>query len=195
MPEPLSPPPITARAVEALPPYLANGIIGIRHPGLPHLPGVTMVNGFAGLHPADGVEGFARAPYALAIDVRLGGVWASAAPEWVELTRQRYDFASGELHTSWRFRAGDTVASVETVAFCSRTVPAIAALEVTVRTDGIADLEVAAGLDPTEVPGFASDMRPAAGPGPQRGRRWAPALALDGRHLVSGRCLRDHGAR
>ena len=97
MSDPLSPPAIQARAADALPPYLANGIIGIRHPGLPHLPGVTMVNGFAGLHPADGVEGFARAPYALALDVRLGGVWASAAPEWVELTSQQYDFSSGEL--------------------------------------------------------------------------------------------------
>ena len=49
MSDPLSPPAIEARAADALPPYLANGIIGIRHPGLPHLPGTTMVNGFAGL--------------------------------------------------------------------------------------------------------------------------------------------------
>ena len=55
MSDPLSPPAITSRPADALPPYLANGIIGIRHPGLPHLPGTTMVNGFAGLHPADGV--------------------------------------------------------------------------------------------------------------------------------------------
>ena len=45
---PISPPPITARAVNALPPYVSNGVIGIRYPGLPHLPGTTMVNSFAG---------------------------------------------------------------------------------------------------------------------------------------------------
>ena len=167
--DPLSPPAINSRAADALPPYLANGIIGIRHPGLPHLPGTTMVNGFAGLHPADGVEGFARAPYALAIDVRLGDVWASSAPEWVELTGQRHDFASGELFTSWRFRVGGTTATVEMVAFCSRTVPAIAALEVTVRTDEIADLEIAAGVDPTDVPGFASDVAQPQDQGPNEG--------------------------
>ena len=169
MSDPLSPPAIEARAADALPPYLSNGIIGIRHPGLPHLPGITMVNGFAGLHPADGVEGFARAPYALAVDVRVGGVWASAAPEWVELTSQRYDFSTAELHTSWRFRVGETTATVETTAFCSRTVPSIAALEVTVRTDGIADLEIAAGVDPTEVPGFATDFAQPQDQGPNEG--------------------------
>ena len=169
MPEPLNPPELTARAVSALPPYLSNGIIGIRHPGLPHLPGTTMVNGFAGLHPKDGVEGFARAPFALAVDVRLAGTWASMAPEWVELTSQRYDFSSGELHTSWRFRVDGVTASVESIAFCSRSVPALAALEVTVRTDRAADLEVAAGVDPTEVPGFATDLAQPQDQGPNEG--------------------------
>ena len=155
MSDPLSPPAITSRAVGALPPYLANGIIGIRHPGLPHLPGTTMVNGFAGLDPADGVEGFARAPYALAIDVRLGDVWASSAPEWVELTEQRHDFASGELFTSWRFRVGGTTGTIEMVAFCSRTVPALAALELAVRTE--------------DLTGYRSGRRPPQSPGPMGG--------------------------
>lgn len=169
MAEPLSPPAISERAAEALPPYLANGVIGIRHPGLPHLPGTTMVNGFAGLHPGDGVEGFARAPYALAVDVRLRGVWASSAPEWVELTGQRYDFAAGELHTSWRFRVDGVTAFVETVAFCSRTLPAVAAVELTLRTDAAADVAMAAGVDPTEVPGFATDVGQPQDQGPNEG--------------------------
>ena len=61
-----SPAPVGGRAVGALPPYVSNGVVGVRYPGLPHLPGTTMVNGFAGRSPADGVEGFARAPFALA---------------------------------------------------------------------------------------------------------------------------------
>jgi protein-glucosylgalactosylhydroxylysine glucosidase len=169
MADPLSPPPTSGRVADALPPYLANGIVGIRLPGAPHLPGVTMVNGFAGLHPADGVEGFARAPHALAVDVRLGGVWASSAPEWVEQTGQRYDFSVGEVHTAWRFRVGGTTAEVETVAFCSRTIPAIAALEVTVRTDEIDDLEIAVGVDPTGAPGFATDLAQPQDQGPNEG--------------------------
>jgi hypothetical protein len=80
LPSPMSPPAITARAVTALPPYVSNGVIGIRYPGLPHLPGTTMVNSFAGRNPDDGVEGFARAPFAIATDVQLDGVWASNAP-------------------------------------------------------------------------------------------------------------------
>jgi trehalose/maltose hydrolase-like predicted phosphorylase len=169
MSEPLSPPVLAARPVDALPPYLSNGVIGLRHPFLPHLPGTTMVNGFAGIHPQDGVEGFARAPFALAIDVRLAGVWASTAPEWIELRRQRYDFATGELHTAWRFRVDGVTASVEIVAFCSRSVPALAALELTVRTDRLADVEVAAGVDPTDVPGFATDVAQPQVQGPNEG--------------------------
>jgi trehalose/maltose hydrolase-like predicted phosphorylase len=169
MSEPLSPPQLTERAVGSLPPYLSNGIIGIRHPGLPHLPGTTMVNGFAGIHPQDGVEGFARAPFALAIDVRLAGVWASTAPEWVELPSQRYDVSTGELHTSWRFHVKGVSARVDSVALCSRSVPALAALELTVRTDGVTDVEVAAGVDPTEVPGFATDVAQPQDQGPNEG--------------------------
>ena len=39
-----------------------------------------MVNGFAGRNPDDGVEGFARAPFAVATDIQVDGVWASTAP-------------------------------------------------------------------------------------------------------------------
>ena len=105
MPVPLSPPAVTTRAVEALPPYVSNGVVGLRYPGLPHLPGTTMVNGFAGRNPDDGVEGFARAPFAIATDVQLDGVWASAAPEWVRFRRQQYDFSTGELQTTWELRS------------------------------------------------------------------------------------------
>ena len=59
-----------------------------------------MVTGFAGLDPSDGVEGFARAPFILATDVQVAGVWASAAPEWIRVMEQRYDFETAELHTT-----------------------------------------------------------------------------------------------
>ena len=62
----------------------------------------------------------------MAIDVQLDGVWASEAPEWVTLIDQRYDFSSGELLTRWTFRVDGATATVEAVAFCSRTVPGLA---------------------------------------------------------------------
>ena len=129
MPAPLSPEVVTEHTPARLPPYLSNGVLGIRFAGLPHLAGTTMVSGFAGLDPKDGVEGFARAPYVMATDVELDGVWASAAPEWCELVDQRYDFATGELRTHWTFRVDGATATVEAVAFCSRTVPSLAAVE------------------------------------------------------------------
>ncbi len=70
VPGPLSPPDVTARGITALPPYVSNGVIGVRYPGLPHLPGTTMVNGFAGVNLDDGVEGFARAPFVIATTSR-----------------------------------------------------------------------------------------------------------------------------
>ena len=56
MSTPLSPEPLKGRAVDALPPYVSNGLVGMRCPGLPHLRGTTMVGGFAGIDPSDGVE-------------------------------------------------------------------------------------------------------------------------------------------
>ena len=153
MPVPLSPPPVTEPRPGELPPYLSNGIVGLRTTGLPYATGTTMVGGFAGVEPTDGVEGFARAPSVTAIDVQLDGVWASAAPELVQLGDQRYDFATGELTTSWRFTVGPTTASVESVVFCPRTLPALAATDLTVRVNGPADLALSAGLDATGVPG------------------------------------------
>ena len=135
MSTPLSPNPISELVPGQLPPYLSNGVIGIRVASLPHMAGTTMVSGFAGISPDDGVEGFARRPYALAIDVSINGVWASTAPESVELVEQRYDFENAELMTRWRFRSGGATATVETTAFCPRSVPSLAALEVAVSLD------------------------------------------------------------
>ena len=178
MPVPISPPAVTTRAVEALPPYVSNGVLGLRYPGLPHLPGTTMVNGFAGRNPDDGVEGFARAPFAIATDVQLDGVWASAAPEWVRFRRQQYDFSTGELQTTWELRVDGATATVESLVFCPRSVPALAACELTVRVDRPADIAIAAGLDPADVPGRGDAHAQPQDQGPNEGvdgrLRWHP---------------------
>ena len=169
MPTPLSPAPVKGRAVDALPPYVSNGLVGIRCPGVPSLRGTTIVGGFAGLDPSDGVEGFTRAPYAVATDVQLNGVWASMAPEWIRILEQRYDFASGELLTTWQFTVEGTTATVETLVFCPRSIPTIVACEVTVRLDRPADLAIVGGLDPSDVPGFADARAQPQDQGPNEG--------------------------
>jgi trehalose/maltose hydrolase-like predicted phosphorylase len=169
MPSPLSPDPVKGLLPGRLPPYLSNGVIGVRFASLPHLSGTTMVSGFAGISPDDGVEGFARAPYVLAIDVSVNGVWASTAPEWVDLIDEQYDFAAGELLSRWSFRSGGATAIVETTAFCSRSVPGLAAVDVSVIVDGAADLRMSAGVDPTEVPGFGDLHAQPQDQGPNEG--------------------------
>ena len=166
---PLSPEPIHSRAIDALPPYLSNGLVGLRYPGVPTLRGTTMVGGFAGIDPSDGVEGFARAPFALATDLQVDGVWASQAPEWVRLIEQAYDFATGELRTTWSFRVGGTTATVENLVFCSRSVPTLVAARVTVRLDAPGDIAVCGGIDPDDVPGFAEAQAQPQRQGPNEG--------------------------
>jgi trehalose/maltose hydrolase-like predicted phosphorylase len=105
----------------------------------------------------------------VALDVQLEGVWASVAPEATSFTEQHYDFATGELHTTWRYMVGGTTASVETVIFCPRTVPALAAAELTVRVNGPADLALAVGIDPTGVPGYGDSHAQPQDQGPNEG--------------------------
>ena len=62
---PLSPAPVTRHEPGSLPPYLSNGLIGLRPRWTPPVAGVAIVNGFVGVDPATQVEGFARAPYPL----------------------------------------------------------------------------------------------------------------------------------
>jgi protein-glucosylgalactosylhydroxylysine glucosidase len=151
--EPLSPPALRAARPEHLPAYVGNGLIGLRCPWIPFLDGTAMVNGFAGIDPGDGVEGFSRVPYPLAADIRVSGVLLSQARERVRLIEQVYDFATAELRTELEFAADGATARIRVVTLCSRTLPTIALQEVEVSTDRPADLELIAGVDPTGVPG------------------------------------------
>lgn len=153
MAQPTSPPPVRDFLPQYLPAYIANGVLGLRCPRIPFLGGVAMVNGFAGLDPADGLEGFARAPFPLAADVSLDGVRLAQAPQCVTFREQRYDFGRAELTTLLDYRIGDATARIEVVQFCSHQMPTIALQEVRVTVDRTADVIVSVGLDPTGVPG------------------------------------------
>jgi hypothetical protein len=58
-------------------------VIGLRVREQPLQPGMAIVNGFAGEHPERRVEAAAMAPYPLAGDLALDGVWLSDQPSAV----------------------------------------------------------------------------------------------------------------
>jgi trehalose/maltose hydrolase-like predicted phosphorylase len=153
MSKPLNPPPMRTARPEYLPAYVSNGLIGLRCPPVPFLDGTAMVNGFAGIDPNDGVEGFSRVPFPLAADVRIGGILLSQARDQVALVEQAYDFATAELTTRLRFHASGVTAEIDVTTLCSRTQPTIVLQEVGVSVNDATDLELTAGIDPTGVPG------------------------------------------
>src|SRR5205823_9605221 len=70
-----------------------------------------------------------------------------------ELVEQAYDFASGELTSRFRFRSGETTATVEVLTFCSRSLPTVVLQDVQVRVDRPCRLVITAKVDPTGISG------------------------------------------
>ena len=151
--EPLSPAPVTSPGADDLPPYVSNGLIGLRVLDVPLRPGVAMVSGLAGRHPIAQVEAAARAPYPLAGDLALNGVSLRDNPSTSTFREQRYDFARGELTTSFVMQVDGARADVEVLTLCSRSQPTIAMQEVTVRTGEAVDVALSGGVDPGGIPG------------------------------------------
>ncbi|WP_292091145.1 glycoside hydrolase family 65 protein [Brevundimonas sp.] len=123
-----------------LPAYVSNGLIGLRVREMPLDAGMALVSGLAGEHPEHRVEAAASAPYPLAVDLAVNGVWLGDQPWAVSDIAQRYDFACGELHSRFKFAAGDTSADVEVVTFASRTAPSLVLQEVVVATSAACEL-------------------------------------------------------
>src|SRR5512132_3162530 len=113
MSQPISPAPVTRAGGDDLPAYVSNGMIGLRVLDIPLLPGMMLVNGFAGLDPSVQVEAAAATPYAIGGDMALNGSWLRLVPHLATFVDQRYDFASGELTTRFTFGAAGTTARVE----------------------------------------------------------------------------------
>jgi hypothetical protein len=94
---PLSPAPINGAGRKELPAYVANGIIGLRIREMPLSAGLALVNDYTGEHLVRRIEAAAVAPYPIAGDIQLAGVWISDAPSQVMALEQSYDFSTGEL--------------------------------------------------------------------------------------------------
>jgi trehalose/maltose hydrolase-like predicted phosphorylase len=150
---PISPPPVRSWRPEYIPAYLSNGLIGLRAGPVPLIEGVAIVNGLAAIDPVEKGEGFARAPYPIGGDLEVDGAKLSRLPHQAELVEQTYDFACGELRSRFRFRSGETTATVEVLTFCSRSLPTVALQEVQVQVDRSCRLVITAKVDPTGISG------------------------------------------
>lgn len=140
MPAPLSPMAVTGPRNGELPAYVGNGLIGLRIREQPLQAGMAIVNGFVGEHQERRVEAAAPAPYPLAADLALNGVWMNDQPSSVSNLYQAYDFGSGELTSRFRFEAAGLAADIEVVTFASRTAPTVVLQEVSVKPNRPCDI-------------------------------------------------------
>ena len=156
---PLNPPEETGPRDGSLPAYVGNGMVGLRVREQPLQAGMAIVNGFAGEHPERRVEAAAVAPYPLAGDLALNGVWLSDQPSSVSNLVQRYDFAKAELTSVFRFGAAGVSADVAVTTFASRSAPSILLQEVEIRTSSTCDVTLRAIVETAGVRGRAARRR------------------------------------
>jgi trehalose/maltose hydrolase-like predicted phosphorylase len=144
---PISPPPVTGSATNELPAYISNGVVGLRVRDNPLVPGMALLSGFSGEHPERKIEAAAFAPYPVAGDICLDGVWMSDAPQCVRIVDQAYDFSTAELTTRLNFNASGRRATIVVMAFCSRVQPTLVCQEIAIEVDAASDLKVRARID------------------------------------------------
>lgn len=150
---PISPPAERGPRGKALPAYVSNGLIGVRVRENPLRAGLCLVNSFSGEHHVRRIEAAAVAPYPLAGDLCLNGVWMSDQPESVRLIDQAYDFETAELTSRFVFAAEGRAARVEVVTFASRTHPTIVCQQVAIDADPGGEIVFRARIDPEGVRG------------------------------------------
>jgi hypothetical protein len=150
---PISPPPVLGPGGDQLPAYVSNGVIGLRVPAVPLRPGLAMLNGLAALHPVLGIEYSPETPYPLAGDLTVGSARLSEWPQGIGELEQRYDFACGELHSTFRAELDGIVLDVEVVTFASRSHPALVLQEVSVTASRACELTLTALVSTAGVPG------------------------------------------
>jgi len=122
---------------------------------MPLAAGMALVSGFAGEHPERRIEAAATAPYPLAGDVAINGVWLSDAPHEVRDLEQSYDFSNGELTSAFSFAATGVSLRCEVLTFASREDPTLVCQEVALTFEGAGDVKVKSMVDATNVPGRA----------------------------------------
>ncbi len=155
MSAPINPDTVRGSGRRELPAYVSNGLIGLRVRELPLTSGMTLVSGYSGQHYERQIEAAAVAPYPIAGDIALDGVWLSDVPQQVENLEQDYDFSNGELTTRFDFRTGEHLAKVEVVTFCNRHDPSLVCQEVSLTVDAACGLGLRAIVDASGADGRA----------------------------------------
>jgi trehalose/maltose hydrolase-like predicted phosphorylase len=153
MSAPLNPQIVKGSGRQELPAYLSNGVIGLRVRENPLAPGMALLCGYSGLHPVRKIEAAAVAPYPLAGNVALNGVWLSDQPHQVTVIDQAYDFSNGELTSRLRFEAQGVRAEIEVLTFCCRHQPTLLAQEIAITLSAGCDLKLQALADISAIPG------------------------------------------
>ena len=113
------------------------------------------MSGFAGEHPERRIEAAAAAPYPLAGDVAINGMWLSDAPHQVQDLEQAYDFSNGELTSAFTFTASGLSMRCEVLTFASREDPTLVCQELSISVESACDLQVKSMVDATNIPGRA----------------------------------------
>lgn len=152
---PISPPPVTGEGDRDLPAYVSNGLIGLRVRAQPLQAGMALVSGYAGEDPERRIEAAAPAPYPLAGDIAVNGVWLSDLQHQVSELEQAYDFASGELTSRFVLAACGRRVDCTVLTFASREDPTLVCQELALSVDGACDLQVRAGVATVGVLGKA----------------------------------------
>jgi trehalose/maltose hydrolase-like predicted phosphorylase len=147
MTEPISPPIVKGSGRKELPAYLSNGVVGLRVRENPLAAGMALLCGFSGLHPEKKIEAAAVAPYPLAGNLAINGVWLSDVPHRLTVLDQAYDFSNGELTTRLRFAIQDVSAEIAVVTFCCRHQPSLVVQEIAVRPNQACDLKLQSVVD------------------------------------------------
>ena len=147
MSNPLNPSIVKGSGGKALPAYLANGVVGLRVRDNPLAAGMALLCGYSGLHPEKKLEAAAVAPYPLAANLCINGVWLSDLPHLLTAIDQAYDFSNGELLSHVRFAADGVVAEMEILTFCCRHQPSLVVQEIAIVCDQACDLKLQALID------------------------------------------------
>jgi trehalose/maltose hydrolase-like predicted phosphorylase len=116
---------------------------------------MALVSGYAGEDPERRIEGAAPAPYPLAGDVAVDGVWLSDLAHQVSGLQQAYDFACGELTSRFVFTARGRRLDCTVLTVASREDPTLVCQEIALTVDGACDLQVRAGVAVAGVAGRA----------------------------------------
>lgn len=110
---------------------IANGLIGLRLPQVAGC-GECWVAGLFRRRASVEVANMSPAPFPLGWVIGTDGEWSSNRPEALRVLGQDLDTTTGEFTSRWSGLLGRRAVAVETLTWCSRTLPSVVAQEVAV---------------------------------------------------------------